>query len=299
MSNELTFVPLKKLVRSSLNVRKTGADSIDDLAASIAVHGLLQNLTVIKKPATSKTKADSYEVVAGGRRLAALQSLAKQRKIPKDYAVACKVVTESAEELSLVENTIRQPMHPADQFEAFHRLVGTGLSVEDVSARFGITPLFVAQRLKLANVSPTLIQLYRDGGIRLEQLEALAISNDHEAQERVWNAAQEWERTPSALRRALTQNTIDSNDRRVLFVGLDTYLQRGGGIERNLFDAEHEGFLTDGCLLEILVTEKLQAEADKLEADGWSWVEINRTEDRWLANRTYRKLQPKSVPLSK
>jgi ParB family transcriptional regulator, chromosome partitioning protein len=86
MSNGLTFVPLNKLVRSSLNVRKTGADSIDDLAASIAVHGLLQNLTVTKKSATGKTKskADAYEVVAGGRRLAALQSLAKQQKIPKD-----------------------------------------------------------------------------------------------------------------------------------------------------------------------------------------------------------------------
>ena len=31
----------------------------------------------------------------------------------------------------------------------------------------------------------------------------------------------------------------------------------GGGIERDLFDAEHEGFLTDSKLLETLVTEKL------------------------------------------
>jgi len=129
--------------------------------------------------------------------------------------------------------------------------------------------LFVAQRLKLANVSPTFIQLYRDGAMRLEQLEALAISNDHEAQNRVWNAAHEWERTPSALRRALTQSTVDAADKRVLFVGLDTYLQRGGGIERDLFDAEHEGFLTDPNLLETLVTQQLDTEAEKLKADGW------------------------------
>jgi ParB family transcriptional regulator, chromosome partitioning protein len=250
MSNDLTLIPLNKLARSSLNVRKTGPEAIDDLAASIVVHGLLQNLTVIRKPTSGKAKAKSkdaahtYEVVAGGRRLAALQALAKQKRIPKDYAVPCKVINDSGEELSLVENTVRQPMHPADQFEAFHRLAGTGLSVEDVAARFGLTPLFVAQRLKLANVSPALIQLYRDGGIRLEQLEALAISDDHEAQERVWNTAHEWERTPSALRRALTQSTVDAQDKRVLFVDLDTYLQRGGGIERDLFDAEHDGFLT-------------------------------------------------------
>jgi len=105
--------------------------------------------------------------------------------------------------------------------------------------------------------------------MRLEQLEALAISNDHEAQNRVWNAAHEWERTPSALRRALTQSTVDAADKRVLFVGLDTYLQRGGGIERDLFDAEHEGFLTDPNLLETLVTQQLDTEAEKLKADGW------------------------------
>jgi ParB family transcriptional regulator, chromosome partitioning protein len=92
-------------------------------------------------------------------------------------------------------------------------------------------------------VSPALIQLYRDGGIRLEQLEALAISNDHEAQERVWNTAHEWERTPSALRRALTQSTVEGEDKRVLFVGLETYLQRGGGIERDLFDPSTTAFL--------------------------------------------------------
>ena len=54
MSNELSFVPLNKLVRSSLNVRKTGAESIDDLAASIAVHGLLQNLTLRRSPPQAK-----------------------------------------------------------------------------------------------------------------------------------------------------------------------------------------------------------------------------------------------------
>ena len=189
-------------------------------------------------------------------------------------------------------------MHPADQFEAFHRLAATGLSAEDIAVRFGLTPLFVAQRLKLPNVSPTFIQLYRDAGIRLEQLEALAITDDHDAQGRVWNAAHEWERTPSALRRALTQSTVDAADNRVLFVGLETYLQRGGGIARDLFDAEHEGFLTDPNLLETLVTEKLDTEAEKLRADGWSWVEVNRTADRWSAARTYQQLRPKSVSLS-
>jgi ParB-like nuclease domain len=93
MNNELTFVALNKFVRSSLNVRKTGADSIDDLAASIAVHGLLQNLTVTRKSATGKTKskADTYEVMpvaAGWPRSNPWQS---SRRFPKTTRFRAKL----------------------------------------------------------------------------------------------------------------------------------------------------------------------------------------------------------------
>jgi ParB family chromosome partitioning protein len=77
--------------------------------------------------------------------------------LPKDHAVPCKIVcAEEAAEISLAENIIRQAMHPADQFEAFKALVDEGMPIEDVAARFGVTPLVVQQRLKLANVSPVL-----------------------------------------------------------------------------------------------------------------------------------------------
>lgn len=62
MSNELTFVPLNKLVRSSLNVRKTGADSIDDLAAVST-----QQLTSALSTITDFLRTSS--TTGGGRRL--------------------------------------------------------------------------------------------------------------------------------------------------------------------------------------------------------------------------------------
>ncbi|MFZ1427390.1 MAG: ParB N-terminal domain-containing protein [Geminicoccaceae bacterium] len=46
----LEMIPLSKLVPAACNVRKTGAVSIDDLAASIVSHGLLQNLQVRALP---------------------------------------------------------------------------------------------------------------------------------------------------------------------------------------------------------------------------------------------------------
>ncbi len=64
-------------------------------------------------------------------------------------------------------------MHPADQFEAFAALVEEGRPIEDIAADFGVTPLVVQRRLKLANVSPRLMADYRAGAVTLEQLMAL------------------------------------------------------------------------------------------------------------------------------
>jgi len=91
MSN-IVSIPLNKLTRSARNVRKSGSESIDDLASSILVHGLIHNLTVVEQFADNGENSGKYEVVAGGRRFAALQRLAKQKKVPKTFAVPCLVV---------------------------------------------------------------------------------------------------------------------------------------------------------------------------------------------------------------
>jgi ParB family chromosome partitioning protein len=139
--SEIISVPLNKLVRSERNVRKTGGESIDDLAASILAHGLLHNLTVIEQRSGKGASSGKYEVIAGGRRYAALQRLAKEKKLPKTFAVPCMIVEASAAvETSRAENTIRIAMHPADQFIAFRDLVNSRLGGEEVAARFGVSP---------------------------------------------------------------------------------------------------------------------------------------------------------------
>src|ERR1700749_4291989 len=111
----IQYLPLNKLVPSPDNVRKTDrASGIEQLAASIAAHGLLQNLQV--KP----NAKGQFEVVAGERRLTALKLLAKRKSIAVDFLVPCNTMNgENASEISLAENEIRQAMHPADQFDAF------------------------------------------------------------------------------------------------------------------------------------------------------------------------------------
>lgn len=221
-TKNLILVPLSRLVLrpTGRNVRKTPRMSIPELAASIQRVGLLQNLIVIAAP-----DGEHYEVVAGGRRLAALKLLAKKHHIAKDWEVPCLLVADgTARTASLTENVQREAMHPADQFEAFAALVAEGRPIEDIAADFSVTPLVVQRRLKLANVSPRLMTDYRADAVTLDQLMALAITDDHAAQESAFYDAPTWQRHPSNLRERLTEREIDAyRHPMVRFVGLDTY----------------------------------------------------------------------------
>ena len=269
-AQNLILVPLSQLRPSRRNVRKTAGASVDALAASIARVGLLQNLTVI-----FAADGEHYEVVAGGRRLAALKLLAKKRRIDRDWEVPCLLVRDaSARTVSLTENVQREAMHPADQSEAFAALVAEGRPIEDIAADFAVTPLVVQRRLKLANVSPRLMADYRADAVRLDQLMALAATDDHASQDAAFYDAPQWQRSPSALRERLTEREIGASHPLARFVGLDAYEQAGGGIRRDLFAEGDAGvYLNDAALLETLVRQKLASMADTIRAEGWAWVD--------------------------
>jgi ParB family chromosome partitioning protein len=267
----ITTIPLTKLTPSALNVRKTGGQSVDDLAASIAAHGLKQNLVVI--PASN----GRYGVLAGGRRLAALRRLAKAGTIAKDFPVPCLIdETSSATEVSLAENTIRQAMHPADQFEAFKALADDQhLSPADIAARFGCSEELVHQRLKLGRVSAKLIAAYRRDEINLETLMAFTLTDDPARQEALFKALKKSGGLhANAVRRHLTETKIGTDHRAVKFVGLEAYEAAGGTLTRDLFAERGEGYLDNPALVARLATEKLEAEAATLRAAGWKWVEV-------------------------
>lgn len=269
---ELLLIPLSRLRPSARNVRTNSGTSIPELAASIARVGLLQNLNVVLA-----SDGEFYEVVAGRRRLAALKLLVKRRKLVKDHEVPCLVVPDaSARTVSLTENVQREAMHPADQFESFAALVAEGRPIEDIAADFGVTPLVVQRRLKLANVSPRLLADYRADAVTLEQLMALAITDDHSAQEAAFYDSPQWQRSPQALRDHLTHEEIEAGkDALARLVGVDAYEAAGGSVRRDLFSDEERGiYLTDAALLDRLARDKLAGVADQVRAEGWGWVDV-------------------------
>ncbi len=269
---ELHLIPLSRLRPSSRNVRQSGGTAIPELAASIARVGLLQNLTVI-----TTHDGQWFEVVAGRRRLAALKLLVKRHKLAKDHLVPCLLVPDtSARTASLSENVQREPMTPVDELFAWKALVAEGRSLEDIAADFGVTPLVVKRRLRLANVSPRLLADYQQGSVSLEQLMALAITDDHGAQEAAFYEVPQWQRHPESLRDHLTRDEVDaSRDALARFVSVGAYEAAGGGIRRDLFADEQKGvFLTDACLLEKLARDRLADAAESVRAEGWGWVEV-------------------------
>lgn len=269
-----TFVPFNKLVLSEDHQARsatTPAMSLPELAASIKDSGVLQNLVVVQ------AARGRYEVCAGGRRLAALTLLVQQGDIADNYPVPVLVVpADKALIASLAENCFHVPMHPADEFAAFARLLAQGKSVEDVAAAFGVTPLIVKRRMKLATVSPRLMALYREGGIGLDCLMVLASVDDHQRQEQAWAGLPSWNQRPEHLRQLLIRGEIESDaDPLARFVTVKAYEKAGGPLRRDLFsDDDRKAYLLDPALLERLAADKLGKRAKQLLSEGWKWVDI-------------------------
>jgi ParB family chromosome partitioning protein len=277
---EQITITVNRLSHSAANVRKTGANAhLDELKASILAHGLLQNLVV------TPAEDGKYTVVAGGRRLSALKMLVAEGKLPASFGVPCRITDVSGGyERSLAENVVRVAMHPADEYEAYAGLVERGLMPAVVAERFGVSEKHVLQRLRLGRAAPELLSAYRAGELSLQSLLAFAITDDVETQMKIYRSLQDRQRNdPHAIRRAITGEAMEADDKLARFVGIDAYRAAGGVSRADLFsDAV---YLENPELAHRLVGEKLESVARKLEDEGWGWVEAAPDRDYQLFHK--------------
>ncbi|KAA0693725.1 DNA-binding protein [Neorhizobium sp. P12A] len=271
-------IPFNKLILSQQNVRRIKAGiSVEDLAEDIARRGLLTSLTVRAEVDADGRETGMFRIPAGGRRYRALERLVLQKRLSKNAAVPCIVSTSETLEVedSLAENLQRADLHPLDQYRAFQTMREQGLGDGEIAARFFVSPAVVRQRLRLASVSPRLLALYADNEIRLEQIMAFSITENHDRQEEVWEAlSRQSFRDPYHIRRLLTETAIRASDRRAVYVGVADYEAAGGVVLRDLFEQDQGGWLQDPPLLEQLAIAKLNADAERIRTEeGWKWVE--------------------------
>jgi ParB family chromosome partitioning protein len=278
---DIIMIPLTKLGESEDNVRRSNRkDGIAELAASVKAIGLLQSI-VVKDAGNGK-----FGVIAGGRRLRALRLLAKAGDIEKNAPIPCRVISgdDNATDLSLAENISRRDLLPWEELGAYKQHIDSGEGPETIAARFGVSPQHVVRRLKLARVSPRLLEALKREEATLDQLAALALTDDHARQDAAFFDAPDWARTPERLRAQITQAHVPDTDKLARFVGIDGYKAEGGGVTSDLF-AEENGdttlWLTDRDLLTRLAEDKLQPIAAQARGEGWAWIEIAIDEISW------------------
>src|SRR3546814_14756585 len=110
------------------------------------------------------------------------------------------------------------------------KLVEQCSDIETVAATFMVTPAVVKQRLRLADVSPKLHDIYAEDGMTLDQLMAFSVASDHARQEQGWDLLQtSHNQQPWFLRARLIVDKARASAKRVRLVTLEAYLAAGAG----------------------------------------------------------------------
>jgi ParB family transcriptional regulator, chromosome partitioning protein len=256
------------------NARKIDVETnLAELKASIVSLGLLSPLTVFYQ-----SDLDIYHVVAGQRRFIALQQLKQENLISQNLSIPCLVIEEKdALEASIAENSIREEMHPIDEYIAFKDLAEKGFTIGAIATKFGYEEKWVEKLLRLGRVHPDLLEAFRREEIGMDQLQAFTITDDQGEQLRIWEALkgkQSWQKTRRDILQAITKAEIPTTDKRVRFLGVEAYKEAGGQMRVDLFDDHNGGYILDVELLNKLVEEKL-SDAKQFYIDaGWKWCEI-------------------------
>ncbi|CAN5731239.1 stage 0 sporulation protein Spo0J [soil metagenome] len=169
-------LPIAQIMRNPYQPRQDFDDaSLDELAASIAEHGLLQPILV------NETSA-GYVLVAGERRLRAAKRIGME-SIP---AVVRSVAEREQLALALVENLQRTDLSPLDEARAFRRMMAEfGLTQEEVAARVGRSRSAVANTIRLLDLAEPVQAAIADGTISEGHGRAIAGLADAAAQVQV------------------------------------------------------------------------------------------------------------------
>ncbi len=252
-------------------------EDIDGLAASLLASGQLQPLLVMTTDHPSRPAnwvGDFYVVLDGQRRWRAMQLLADQNGGAAHYAVDVEVFAAdepSLREIALAANTMRRPLHPVEEYEAFVAMARAGFDEERIARDFGLGLRHVRQRLALGRLSPKILTAWREGKINADVAQAYTAGDAHAAQEAVFDQLSTGGHYPHQIRQKLRSDALPGQSKEAVYVGADAYIAAGGRIEENLF--EEEIIFRDGTLLKRLAREKLLAAAEAIaEKEGWGFV---------------------------
>ena len=149
------LLPLHKVEPNPNQPRRDfDPEELQALADSIAIHGVVQPLTV------RELESGYYQIIAGERRWRAAR-IAELREIP---AIVIEADDKKVMELALIENLQRQDLNPVEEALGYQTLMAEyGLTQEETAARVGKSRPNVANMLRLLALSPEVLDMVRQG----------------------------------------------------------------------------------------------------------------------------------------
>ncbi|MDA3858506.1 MAG: ParB/RepB/Spo0J family partition protein, partial [Roseovarius sp.] len=262
----IEYIPLTDLYLSDLNPRQDMAEEgIALLADSLVACGLIQNLAGLRDD------AGKVGIVAGGRRLRALNIAVSERSDLAQVPVRMAQSAFVAEEWANAENTAREELDAVDEVRAYHKMAQKALSTAKISQAFGVTEAHVRRRLALAGLPGQVLDALKSGDISMGQAKAMTVSEDEKNILEVLERAKRGWFNEYQIKSALKPDAVDSDNRKAKFVGQAAYEAAGGTITHDLF--EDEVLFNTPDILDRLFAEQLEDEATKAqEAEGWAWA---------------------------
>ena len=147
--------------------------SLQELAESIAVHGIIQPILV------TRGTGGRYTIVAGERRWRA----ARKCGLPTIPAILKEMDDQALMEVALIENLQRADLNPVEEAEAIRLLMDAyGMTQEEVAARVGKSRPAVANALRMLALTPDVLEMVRDGRLSSGHGRAILAVSDATAQ---------------------------------------------------------------------------------------------------------------------
>jgi ParB family chromosome partitioning protein len=168
--DRLREIDIDRIIPNADQPRKSFDDNgLDELAASIRTHGVVQPLIV------RSLQDGVFQIIAGERRWRAAQRAGLSR-VP---ALVRETHEHQALELALVENVQREDLTPVDEAYAYQRLLSEfNLTQEQAAARVGKSRASVANMLRLLKLPGEVLEWLREGRLTVGHAKVLLSLSD-------------------------------------------------------------------------------------------------------------------------